>query len=390
MSRFVSCCAIVLPVLVACGGDDSTVTPGGDGGGDAASGGEGGMGVDSSQDGGSSDGPASAQGLHVEGNTLVDQGKTVRLLGVNHSGGEYACVGNGGYGIFEGPTDATLVMPMLAWKANAIRIPLNEQCWLGINGLKPAYSGKNYQDAVAALVAMIRKNGMYVILDLHWAAPGATVPKDQQPMADADHAPDFWSSVATAFMGDQGVVFDLFNEPYLDSGNTNGTDPWTCLESGCTVSGQMGLAGTYASAGTQSLVDAIRKTGSKNVIMVPGIAYTNDLSGWLAHEPNDPAKNLVASFHQYNFNTCHDASCWDSVLKPIAAQVPLVTGELGEDDCAHGFIDGYFKWADALGVSYLGWTWNTWSCGMGPALITDYTGAATGFGAGFKAHLLSL
>src|SRR5580704_7381960 len=41
-------------------------------------------------------------GLHVEGNHFVDNGKTVRLLGVDHSGSEYMCV-NAGTAIFEGP-----------------------------------------------------------------------------------------------------------------------------------------------------------------------------------------------------------------------------------------------------------------------------------------------
>ena len=46
----------------------------------------------------------------------------------------------------------------------------------------------------------------------------------------------------------------------------------------------------------------------------------------------------------------------------MAAKVPVVTGEFGENDCAHGYADGYMAWADAHGLSYLGWTWNPWDC----------------------------
>ena len=70
-----------------------------------------------------------------------------------------------------------------------------------------------------------------------------------------------------------------------------------------------------------------------------GLAYANDLRGWLAHMPVDPERSLVASFHVYNFNECITPSCWDAQVKPLAARVPIVTGEIGEDDCAHGFID---------------------------------------------------
>jgi endoglucanase len=73
--------------------------------------------------------------------------------------------------------------------------------------------------------------------------------------------------------------------------------------------------------------------------------------------------------------------------RPVAARVPVVTGELGEDDCAHGFIDEYMGWADAHGVSYLGWAWNVWDCKTGPALITDYAGTPTPYRVGLRDHL---
>jgi hypothetical protein len=38
----------------------------------------------------------------------------------------------------------------------------------------------------------------------------------------------------------------------------------------------------------------------------------------------------------------------------VAEKVPLLTGELGENDCQHGFIDAFMGWADHEGVSYLG------------------------------------
>ena len=74
----------------------------------------------------------------------------------------------------------------------------------------------------------------------------------------------------------------------------------------------------------------------------------------------------------------------------VAGRFPVVTDELGEDDCAHGFIDRYMKWADARGISYLGWTWNVWNCRSGPALIKSTDGTPTGFGVGFRDHLRNL
>ena len=327
--------------------------------------------------------------IHVAGNRLVDAyGTTVRLLGVNRSGTEYACIQ--GWGIFDGPSDAASVQAMAAWHINAVRVPLNEDCWLGINGVAAAYGGAAYQQAVEQYVTQLHQAGLIAILDLHWAAPGATRATGQLPMADADHAPAFWSSVATAFKTDASVVFDLFNEPFLDTGNASTSDPWACWLNGCTVNPGNGVGAAWTSAGMQALVNAVRGTGATQPIMAGGLAWSNDLSGWLAHRPADSAGQLAASLHMYQFNTCGDVNCWVSQVAPVAAAVPVVTGELGETDCAGAFISAFMNWADSSGVSYVGWTWDTWDCRSGPALITDYAGTPTAFGIAFRDHLASL
>jgi hypothetical protein len=272
------------------------------------------------------------------------------------------------------PPPQSFVDDIVAWHANAVRIPLNEDCWLAINGAPATYSGSAYQTAIEQYVALLRKNGLYVIVDLHWNAGGTDQAMGQQAMADSDHAPAFWTGVATAFKGDSGVIFDLYNEPHDVT--------WSCWrDGGCQTGG-------WTVAGMQALVDAVRGTGATNVVMAGGVAYAGDLTQWLANKPSDPTGNLAASFHTYNFTGCPDATCWSSQLEPVAAQVPVITGELGENDCAAGYIDAYMPWADANGVSYLGWAWNAeFSCGDGPSLLTDWNGTPSTYGTGLKTHL---
>ena len=331
---------------------------------------------------------AAAGGLsvRVQGNHLVDgAGNTIRLLGVNRSGTEYQCVSDAG--IFDGPSDEASVAAMASWNINTVRVPLNEDCWLGINGVDPSYSGANYQTAIVNYVNLLHKYNLYAQLDLHWNAPGSELATGQLEMADADHSPAFWTSVATTFKNDPAVVFDLYNEPYVSTGADQDSD-WSCWLNGCTIDG------SWQAAGMQSLVDAVRNTGATQPLVLSGCGWGNDLYGWLANMPNDPLNSLVASVHTYDNSGCADTSCWNDMVAPVAAQVPVVTGEFGEYDCTDNIIvNPLMNWSDENGVGYLAWAWDTgpgWNCSSGPGIINDYSGTPNALGIGIQSHLLQI
>jgi hypothetical protein len=338
-----------------------------------------------------------ALALKVNGNQFVDaQGKPIRLLGFDRAGTEFRCIF--GQGVFRGPVDDPSIMAMKSWHANAVRLPLNEDCWLNINGVNAMFGGDAYQSQVVDYVNQLHKQGIYAIVDLHWNAPGTTQAFAQQAGPDADHAVDFWTSVATKFRDDPAVVFDLYNEPIQNLGTPQGTDAWACWQNGgCDATILFGQNSTHTAmtwklTGMQQLVDAVRATGAKQPIMLGGLAYANDLSGWLAHMPHDPESQLVASVHVYNWNPCKDAACFDAQIAPVAAMVPVVTGEFGEGDCADTFMNNYMTWADQHGVSYLGWAW--WvipDCSMNAfSIVSDYNGTPTALGMGLHDHLTQL
>jgi Cellulase (glycosyl hydrolase family 5)/FG-GAP-like repeat len=274
-------------------------------------------------------------------------------------------------------------------------VPLNEDCWLGIN--LPASNpniGAPYRQAIVAFVQALNDAGLYVILDLHWNAPGTSIANQQQPMADLDHAPAFWSSVAATFKNFPAVIFDLYNEPYVST--------WDCWQNGCSVTTS---DGTWSTAGMTQLVAAVRSVGATQPIMLGGLQYASDLSQWLAHKPVDPISGpaqLVASYHSYCGppGTSTVAACQSAlnslrsqewpVVASVASSVPVVTGEFGEYDCATTYVSPYMAFADANGISYLGWAWDTYGCGSFPALVADYTGTPTAYGIGLKSHLAAL
>src|ERR1017187_3065314 len=336
--------------------------------------------------------------IHVSGNTLVDgAGTTVTLHGTDLSGTEFACDQGGGptnrgWSIYGGqPLDQlSTYQAMASWNIDVVRVPLNEDCWLGINGVNPAYAGTNYQSAIATEVNLIHQAGMIAILDLHWSSPGAWAAVAQQPMADADHSIAFWQSVATYFKSDPALIFDLYNEPFLYSSYfTNpAQDAWQCWLDGCSMSefvsaGQVGPSGqttayttsyTWQSAGMQQLVSAIRATGATQPLLVNGVDWANDDSGWLSHAPVDPLGQLIAGAHDYPGETCDTTSCWDAQQAPISAIYPFLVGETGDNTTAPvSFLPTFLPYADSHGWSYLAWTWNPWTY-TDDVLITSWNG----------------
>jgi endoglucanase len=333
--------------------------------------------------------------LHVAGNRLVNAyGAQVTLHGVDRSGTEYECLNQG---IFDGPHNQASITSMKTWGITAVRLPLNEGCWNGETYVKAPYRGVRYRSAIEAYVQLLNSNGMVAILDLHWSDGLYTGPSSgcasakafcQKPMPDAAQSIRFWSSVAAAFAGNDAVIFDLFNEPYPDRALPTETAAWKCwLHGGPACSPGI----SYRVAGMQTLINAVRATGANNVIMVGGLSHADDLSEWLRYEPVDPDHNLIASWHSYNMSACDSWSCWVSQLSPIIAKVPIIAGEIGENDCADDYIDRLMAYLDSESTSYLAWAWNAdFTCAGGPGLITAYSGSPTAYGAGYRSHLLSL
>jgi endoglucanase len=336
-------------------------------------------------DAGGATNPSGFAGLHAVGSKILDaNGKTVVLHGVNRSGSEFACVD--GYGFFDGPTDAASLQAMKAWNINAVRIPINEDCWLGINGVSAAYSGTNYQQAIEAYVNLIVANGMYAIVDLHWNAPGTTLATGQEAMADADHSPTFWTSAAGVFKSNGSVVLELYNEPWPDNNNDT-TAAWTCWRDGGACPSI-----SYEVAGMQTLVTAVRATGATNLLLLGGVQYSNALDQWAAYKPTDSLNNLAAAWHVYNGNLCSDTTCFNKIAAPLAESFPIVATEIGDDGCDGSFVTTIASWLDAHGQSYSAWTWNTWGTTCGNySLISDYTGTPSGsVGTAYHTYLSGL
>ena len=190
-----------------------------------------------------------------------------------------------------------------------MRIPLNQDCWLGDDKLPKFGTRSGYRRGRAQVGVDPARAGLVVVLDLHWSGPRGVVADGQRAMAD-NRSDDFWRSVARTFRSDRSMVFDLFNEPYSRYGN-NGLVfdlTWDCWRNGGCNAPRANIlqpldGRTFVTIGMQTMVDAVRGAGARQPIIVSGRDFGNDVSGWLANRPADD--QLIAGFHNYSHQPCH-------------------------------------------------------------------------------------
>lgn len=343
--------------------------------------------------------PTGVFGVHVANGDFVDgNGKSIRLLGVDVSGTEDACIQNKGFAW--DALNLSTAQAIASWHATAVRVPLNEDCWLAINGSPAQYSGAAYQATIKNWVAAINAAGLYAILDLHWAAPGANQATQQWPMADADHSVLFWSQVAAAFKNQPGALFEPFNEPYIGGYNANSASSWTCWLNGCSDSDG---PSTYQTAGMQPIVNAIRGSGASNVILLSGLSWAGEACGsataaacpMMSYLPSDPDHQLALNIHSYGggqpgSSECDTTGCLSTIKQAAAAHgLPVVADEFGDTTGGDTYDNTLMNWADQNDVGYLAWAWQA-GTGFWDLNTSDNGTCRAPVGCNFQQHLTAV
>ncbi len=317
--------------------------------------------------------------LHVDGPKLLDdQGREVWLQGVSLSGTE--SVAN------DRQAEKSTVVAIEEWKANCIRLPVKDDFWFG----RTAYQndgGKGYRELVDRIVALAANRGAYVVLDLHrFRAP------------KQEHA-DFWKDAAARFKNHPAVLFELFNEPHDIGWKTLVEGGWVGEsgkhdESAFLTEAEKKANKGFESVGLKGLLAAVRSTGARNPVIVSGVFWTNDLTGWdQGWAMDDPdGCGIIYSWHTYNWHPG-----WARVL-PVAAKHPVFVGECGGDEKKMDFVkasdqeDPNTFCPDLLGfiqehrLHWTGWCMHTRST---PRLLLDWDYTPTPFWGAYVRRALS-
>jgi hypothetical protein len=328
--------------------------------------------------------------LKVVGNKIENAatGCPVFLKGVDIPSMEWQNQGEGPTGTTNGVL-STAQNAVNNWGVNIIRVPLNQDRWLGSS----ACSGLNqaaYQKLVDDVVTWCAANNCYVLLDLHWSDEnqgGSQCASAQHSMPD-NGSVTFWTSLAAHYANNPAVLYDLFNEP-------EGFTSWSLWKNGGTT------PEGYTTPGMQTLVHTIRDTGAKNVITAGGLNWAFDLTGVPSNALTDAntagtltGDGIVYVTHIYPWKqspTCTRANgCFDAAIPAaVTSNYAVMVTEFGQDKnngsqnaaiVAGTWSQDVIDWAIANTSGYVAWSSSIDAC---PCLITNwnYTSLSTDFGA---------
>jgi len=281
-----------------------------------------------------------------------------------------------------------------SWKANTIRLPVIDSFWYGkgVQGQPQSDGGVGYRAVIDSAIESAAARGAYVVLDLHLFR----APESAQLQ--------FWKDVAKKYKNNPAVVFELFNEPHDIS--------WEVWRNGGLVTDKQepkpGVAventeklHSFQAIGMQQLVDVVRETGAKNVIVAGTLDWSYDLSGLLkGFALKDPTGNgIMYSVHIYPWK-----KNWQGSFLDAAENYSLFVGEEGNLRSWEDFsfipvnmrsekvgLNSPFP-ADLLGMIQkykLNWTGFSFHPTCGPNAITDWNYTPSPFWGIFVKEALS-
>jgi len=317
---------------------------------------------------------ATPAALKVVGTQLVTaDGQPVRLRGVNCASMEWSDDG-------QGHILKTVEVVVNEWHANLIRLPLSQDRWFG-KAPEQKDGGKAYRALVRQLVDFCAAHNAYILLDLHWSDAGEWGKNIGQHNLPDKNSIAFWKDLAPRYRHQPAVLFDLYNEPshitwdqWLKGGPVTETDKKTKIT----------LA--YEAVGLPALVEAIRSTGAKNVIVAGGINWAYELEGIPgARELADPkGHGIIYAAHPYPHPYEHigreTLAKWTARTEAFAQKLPLIVTEFGSDEKMWKFPKDWNYNDERWGREMIAileahrWNWLAWDFHptASPCLIADW------------------
>jgi hypothetical protein len=323
---------------------------------------------------------------------LNSENKPVLLRGVNTACLEWTSDG-------EGHILETVRVAIDDWKCNIIRLPMSQDRWFG---KAPEQNDvcEPYRALVKQVVDLCASKGCYIILCLHWSDANEWGQNIGQHSMPDRNSVTFWKDIAPLYANHPAVLFDLYNEPHDVT--------WDVWLKGGIIKDRPNRPGqtakTFEAVGMQEMLDTVRATGAKNVVIAGGLEWAYDFNGILeGRQLKDPNGNgVIYANHAYD-NKRESVDTWIASMEEATAKLPVIVSEFG----ASGGPNRRRGWwgtspSSAMGDDWLlhvlqviqdhNWSFAAWDLHTtaGPTLISDWNYTPTpDFGVYIKQLLLT-
>ncbi|MEO5714447.1 MAG: glycoside hydrolase family 5 protein [Luteolibacter sp.] len=302
--------------------------------------------------------------IRVQGNRLVtvDGGKEVWLQGMNVASLEWSLGGE--------QVQKSIVVGIDEWKGNVIRLPIKDDYWFGKGS---SDGGEAYRKLVDQAVTLASNRGAYLVLDLHcYRAP-------------RKEYLTFWTDAATRYKDHPAVIFDLMNEPHgtswevwRDGGFIEEKKKEGDEDAFLTPEEKAHNKNGFESPGMQAMLNTVRATGARNVVLVGGLDYAYQLDGIVNGFglKDESGNGIIYACHLYPWK-----KGWQKYLLDAAAIHPILLGEVGADANKMTFMPAEQQedaetWVpDAIGLIQkykLNWTGWSFHPKASPRMLLDW------------------
>ncbi|MHB8636696.1 MAG: glycoside hydrolase family 5 protein [Fimbriimonadaceae bacterium] len=331
---------------------------------------------------------AAARGLpqlHTAGNQILDDhDRRVILRGVNVASMEWSSTG-------EGHLMNTLRVAVTEWHANIIRLPMSQDRWFG-KGPEQTDGGRAYRGMIRSAVNYCASNRCYILLDLHWNDAGQWGKNIGQHVMPDMYSLEFWKSCAHDYRNQSAVLFDLYNEPHDTT--------WDIWLNGGDIDEQRGPGARqgrfvpvkYRTPGMQEMLDTVRSTGARNVVVCGGLDWAYDLSGFLkGYRLKDPkGHGVIYACHTYPIKG-DSVDAWLKKLDAALPSIPVIMSEFGANNrgaSANQPNPWVARVVAAMETRHCNWIAWDMHPAAGPTLVSDWQYTPTpSFGVIVKAAL---
>ena len=185
-----------------------------------------------------------------------------------------------------------------SWGADSVRMQLSQP---GADPDDPKYD-HDFVNKFIAGVKAARAAGLVVIVSIQDEEQSGEESPADLPNAATRHV---WATLAPQLNGDDGIVYEMFNEPRPKPSAAN----WA----------------SWADA-MNAVVATIRDTGATNTLLADGLNFAETLDGVIPLD--DPLHRMAYSSHPYFHNRFDQSErAWNRKFGAVAARLPVIVGE---------------------------------------------------------------